>query len=77
MEALEYLRKYVTPMVDNHSKEEVGQFRRLCTHLCLSEDTAVASGSTSHDFLMKSSEGRGLVNVFLLSCDIHFIFFRY
>ncbi|GAA5813656.1 hypothetical protein MFLAVUS_007141 [Mucor flavus] len=36
--ALDYLRKYVTPLVNEDSKDELNHFKKLCAHLCLSED---------------------------------------
>lgn len=40
LKALEYLRRYVTPLVNHESKEEVQHFKYLCSHLCLLEDTS-------------------------------------
>jgi hemerythrin superfamily protein len=38
MQALEYLRAFVTPIVDHDIKEEEDIFKKLCTHLCILED---------------------------------------
>ncbi|KAI9007518.1 Muskelin N-terminus-domain-containing protein [Phycomyces nitens] len=34
---LEYLRSYVSPILDESSEEEVGEFQRLCACLCLAD----------------------------------------
>jgi hypothetical protein len=36
--ALDYLRNYVAPIVDQENKQESKEFRRLCTHVCLCLD---------------------------------------
>lgn len=38
MQALDYLRAFVTPIVDHNIKEEEDIFKKLCTHLCVFED---------------------------------------
>ncbi|GAA5806192.1 hypothetical protein HPULCUR_011722 [Helicostylum pulchrum] len=43
--ALDYLRKYVTPLVNGDSKDELNHFKKLCAHLCLSEDNLPKNGS--------------------------------
>lgn len=57
MQALQYLREYVTPIIDYENKQEVEHFKKLCTHLCISEDIETKSqvGKASKDKLQKKS----------------------
>ncbi|KAI8641733.1 Muskelin N-terminus-domain-containing protein, partial [Parasitella parasitica] len=45
IQALDYLRTFVAPIVDHDSKEEVDTFKKLCTHLCILEDDSSISCS--------------------------------
>ncbi|CEG84146.1 hypothetical protein RMATCC62417_17991 [Rhizopus microsporus] len=35
IDALNYLRNYILPLVDHENREEVAQFKQLCSHLCV------------------------------------------
>jgi hypothetical protein len=35
IDALNYLRNYILPLVDHENREEVAQFKQLCAHLCI------------------------------------------
>ncbi|EPB83057.1 hypothetical protein HMPREF1544_10194 [Mucor circinelloides 1006PhL] len=43
LQALDYLRTFVAPIVDHDNKEEVDIFKKLCTHLCILEDDSVVA----------------------------------
>lgn len=53
IDALDYLRTFVTPLVNGDSKEELDHFKQLCAHLCLSQDTT----TTKKDYITKNSQG--------------------
>jgi hypothetical protein len=55
MQALDYLRQYVTPIIDYENKEEVEQFKKLCAHLCISEDIGTRR---LEPYVGKSIEGK-------------------
>ncbi|CAO3609257.1 unnamed protein product [Cunninghamella blakesleeana] len=38
LSALEYLRTYLTPLVNHDNQEELCEFKKLCTELCLSSE---------------------------------------
>lgn len=55
MQALDYLRTFVAPIVDHDNKEEVEIFKKLCTHLCILEDDSVVACSP---YSARSIEGK-------------------
>lgn len=55
LHALEYLRLYVTPLVNYENKEEFKHFKQLCTHLCLSQDNDITK---SDSYSSKSTIGK-------------------
>ncbi|CAO3626285.1 unnamed protein product [Cunninghamella echinulata] len=45
LNALDYLRTYLTPLVNHDNQEELVEFRKLCTELCLSSENNFLSSS--------------------------------
>ncbi|KAI9308276.1 hypothetical protein BJ944DRAFT_246727 [Cunninghamella echinulata] len=49
LNALDYLRTYLTPLVNHDNQEELVEFRKLCTELCLSSENNFLSSSNENN----------------------------
>ncbi|KAG2204661.1 hypothetical protein INT47_011956 [Mucor saturninus] len=62
--ALEYLRRHVTPLVNHENKEEIEHFKQLCMELCISQDNNDTKSVTYSSQSIKDDNFLDRTNVF-------------